>query len=141
VTEDNIAPLAIVGVDTARVGTPRNDGSAGSALYRVPIMLSRTPTPDEARMLVSVWDRPPSYTTMHRPGIASVAGAAFVLDGTTIDEVADYHAKTLRLVVDRVNALASEERRRRSADAARAAEAKAAHASHVEDVAGRIRFD
>lgn len=137
---ENITPLDIVGVDTARVGMPRNDGSRGSALYRVPIKLNRTPTPAEARMLVEVWDRPPSFSTMHRPGIAAVTGDTFVLDGTTVDEVASHHAKTLRLVVDKVNVLAAEERRRRSEEAQRAAEAKAAHASHVEDVAGRITF-
>jgi hypothetical protein len=29
-------PIEIIGVDTPNVGTPRNDGTRGSGLYRVP---------------------------------------------------------------------------------------------------------
>lgn len=68
------APLEIVGVDLDGVGTPRNDGTRGSALYMVPILLNRVPTPREAELLVANFDSPPSWTTMHRPGIARVSG-------------------------------------------------------------------
>ena len=36
------APIEIVGVITDEVGSPRNDGGRGSALYAVPIRLSRS---------------------------------------------------------------------------------------------------
>ena len=40
---------------------------------------------------------------MHRPGIASVIGSKIFLDGTTIDEVKDYHKETLILCVKKAN--------------------------------------
>ena len=40
---------------------------------------------------------------MHRPGIASVYGDQIILDGTTIEEVRDYHRETLMLCVQIAN--------------------------------------
>jgi hypothetical protein len=134
-------PLKILGVITEEVGSPSNDGSAGSALYRVPIRLSRRPEFDEATLLVATWDRPPQWTTMHRPGIAYVDGYRFVLDGTTVEEVRDYHAATLKLVVDQVNRQAYELRRRKRAEAERAQEAEQAHRTNVQHIAGAIKFE
>jgi len=88
-------PITIKGVDAQRVGTPRNDGTPGSGLYTVPIKLSRTVTPTEAKLLEQNWDRPPVFTTMHRAGILRAAGDTVVLDATTIEEVKQYHAETL----------------------------------------------
>ena len=42
---------------------------------------------------------------MHRPGIASVIGDRIILNGTTVEEIEKYHRDTLRVVVERVNAL------------------------------------
>jgi len=95
------------------VGTPRNYGTPGSALYMVPIRLSRRPSADWARLFVQVWDNPPSYSTMHRPGIASVIGDRIILDGTTVEEIEKYHRDTLKVVVERVNQLIAEHEARR----------------------------
>ena len=133
-------PLDIVGVDTDHVGQPTNDGSPGSALYRVPIKLNRVPTAREAELLVHYWDHPSSWTTMHRPGIAHVTGSSLVLDGTTVDEVKEYHAKTVRLAVDATN---QREAQLRAADESKASAAQAqssAHQQHVSDVANDIEF-
>ena len=46
---------------------------------------------------------PPSFTSMHRPGIASVYKDEIILDGTTIEEVKDYHRATLILCVEEAN--------------------------------------
>ena len=133
-------PLEIVGVDTDEITTPTNDGSRGSALYLVPIRLNRKPTPREAELLVTNFDRPSQWTSMHRPGIARVAGDRFLLDGTTIDEVKEYHAKTVRLAVDATNAKEAELRRQdeAAADTARAREEE--HRKHISDVSGDIDF-
>ncbi len=134
-------PLEIVGVDTERVGTPRNDGSRGSALYRVPIKLNRTPTSDEARLLIQAWDSPSQFSMMHRAGIATVSGDTIVLDGTTLEEVERYHARTLSLAVQAANAGAEALRQRRAEEAARAEQAQEEHRRHVQDVASRITFE
>jgi len=133
-------PLDIVGVVTENVGVPRNDGTAGSALYEVPIRLTRHPDATESQLLSQLWDRPPSWSTMHRPGILRVQGDTVVLDGTTIDEVAQVHSKTLRLVVDKVNELASDQRRRDAAELQRRDAQARAHDQHVGEVAKEIEF-
>lgn len=132
--------LEIVGVDTDGVTTPTNDGSKGSGLYLVPIKLNRAPSPREAELLVANFDRPSQWTSMHRAGIARVAGDRLLLDGTTIDEVKEYHAKTVRLAVDATNAAELELRRREeaAADAARGRDAE--HRKHISDVSGDIDF-
>lgn len=95
--------VRIIGIDTDGITRPRNDGTPGSALYRVPVLLSRRPDPQWATLMVQNWDRPPRWTTMHRPGIGRVEGDRFVLDGTTIDEVDKFHLETLQLAVDQTN--------------------------------------
>lgn len=132
--------VEIKGLMSAEVGSPRSDGRAGSGLYAVPIRLSRMLSADEAQLLGGIWDRPPRFTTMHRPGIARVSGDIFVLDATTVDEVERYHAATLAAVVDRFNVDAARAAEYNSSRAATEEQAEAVHRQHVQDVARRIRF-
>ena len=62
-------PIRILNIIASEVGTPRNDGTRGSALYAVPFQLSHRPTAAWAEHFVRTWDRPPSWSTRHRPGI------------------------------------------------------------------------
>ncbi len=96
-------PIKIKGIILDEIGTPRNDGTPGSALYRVPFQLSRRPSADWARHFVQTWDRPPSSTSSHRPGIARIEGDRIILDGTTVEEVEKRHRDTLKVVVETVN--------------------------------------
>jgi hypothetical protein len=133
--------INIVGIDTANVGHPRNDGTPGSGLYAVPVKLSRAPSAREARLLVYFWDNPSSWTTMHRRGIARISGSSLILDGTTIEEVRDIHVATVRQAVAATNAeyaseLAKEERELELDEARRAA-----HEAEVRRVASEIRFE
>lgn len=113
-------PVKIVAVDTEEVGRPGTN-ARGSALYRLPLLLNRVPHPFWTSRFVDTWDHPPAYTTMHRPGIASVQGDRIVLDGTTIDELERYHLTTLKIVVKLLNEQTAEhvraERARRDAEA------------------------
>lgn len=110
-------PIKIEGVLVDEVGSPRNDGTRGSALYTVPIKLNRFPTHEWSELFKRSWDHPPEYTTMHRPGIAHVQGNRIILVGTTIEEVRDVHRATLRLAVEVANKEAAEiVRTRRIAD-------------------------
>ncbi len=78
---------------------------------------------------------------MHRPGIARVEGDRVILDGTTIDEVENYHRDTLVLVVKRVNEIIAEreaaQRRREEAEVQR----REQHDREVRERARRISFD
>lgn len=122
------------------VTEPRNDGTRGSGLYKVPFRLSRRPSSLWGQLFVRSWDCPPRFTTMHRPHIASVVGDEIILNGTTVEEVRDYHRETLILCVGEANRLEAEylkeERRRRANEEA----TRAAYRKNVEDVAGTISF-
>ena len=138
---DVVEPIRIVGIVEEKVGVPRNDGTQGSALYAVPIRLSREPSAEWANLFVQTWDRPPRFTLMHRPGIAHVIGDQIILDGTTLEEVEQHHKDTLKLVVEQVNDRAREIEaqawRRREAGR----EKLAAHSDHVADMCRCIKFD
>lgn len=133
--------MRIVGVDRGGISQPRDDGTRGSALYSVPLLLSRVPDAEWAVLFVRNWDRPPSFTTMHRPGIARVVGDRVVLDGTTVEEVAQYHQQTLKLAVDVTNVQHAEYLRREAAAAAARDEASRKHREEVERGLAALRID
>jgi TIR domain len=134
-------PIRIKGIVVDDIGTPRNDGTAGCALYRVPFQLSRRPSPEWAAHFVRNWDRPPSYSGKHRPRIASVVGDRVILDGTTVEEVETHHRDTLKLVIDKVNQdIAEYEAKQRRAEETRA-EQERQHKESASEAAKRITFD
>lgn len=92
--------VTILGIITNEVTIPKMDGSAGSALYKIPFQLSKTPSSLWTKLFLQNWDSPPSFTTMHRPSIASVYSDKILLNGTTIEEVKKYHRETLILCVE-----------------------------------------
>jgi hypothetical protein len=134
-------PVKLVGVDTERMGHPRNDGTPGSALYRVPLLLNRVPPAIWSASFAEAWNRPPAWTSMHRPGIASVQGNRIVLDGTTIEELEQYHLKTLKLVIGQLNAAMAAHRECEQVRLEAERQARAEHERQVADAAARLRFD
>ena len=134
-------PLRITGVVLDEVGTPRADGTPGSALYVVPFQLSRQPPIGWDDIFVACWDRPSRFTSMHRPGIASVHGDRIILDGTTVEEVERYHRETLILAVNEANRQFAEldARRRRAEEAERLRIEE--HKKSVTEAAKRLKFD
>lgn len=135
------APIRILGIVVDAVGTPKNDGTAGSALYRIPFQLSGQPTREWAALFIETWNRPPRFTSMHRPGIARVEGDRVILDGTTVEEVERFHRDTLVAVTRRVNEIMAEhqaDQERREEELARN---KAEHEREVRERALRISFD
>ncbi|MGO8684369.1 MAG: toll/interleukin-1 receptor domain-containing protein, partial [Thermoleophilia bacterium] len=97
------SPVRILGVIVDEVSEPILDDTRGSALYRIPLRLSRRPSAEWAGLFQRTWDNPPRFATMHRPGILRVQGDRIVLDGTTMDELERYHRDTLVLVLEQVN--------------------------------------
>jgi TIR domain len=137
----DLSPIRVIGIDEDHLGAPRNDGTRGSGLYAVPLLLSRTPTLGWSSLLSGNWDRPPSYTMMHRPGILRVSGSSVILDGTTIDEVERYHLETLKLAIGvtnrQVDELAELERARAKRDATETEQRR----QQARNAAGRLNFD
>ena len=73
-----------------------------SHLYTIPFALSRQPPAEWESLFIASWNHPPQWTSMHRPGIASINNATVILAGTTIDEIKKYHRETLLLATARV---------------------------------------
>lgn len=100
---DKEEPIHILGIITDKVTVPKMDGSRGCALYRIPFQLSRKPSSLWVNRFINAWNHPTSFSSMHRPGIASVVSDTIVLDGTTIEEVKDTHREMLIKCVERAN--------------------------------------
>ncbi len=95
-------PIRILGIIADEVTVPKMDGTRGSALYKIPFRLSKTPSRLWQALFLREWNEN-LFSTMHRPGIASVSGTKIVLDGTTIEEVRDYHRDSLIKCVNEAN--------------------------------------
>lgn len=138
-TPDN-EPVKIICVIEDEVTEPTLDGTRGSALYSVPFRLNRVPSSLWSEIFIRAWNQP-LYSTMHRPGIASVRGAKIILNGTTIDEVKKYHRDTLVTCVDKANREEKEflEHKRREQELRRQQLDK--HRKEVKDGSEDISFD
>lgn len=133
--------IKITGVILDEVTQPKMDGTKGSALYKIPFRLSRQPSPEWAKLFVSTWNMPPRFTSMHRPGIARVTGDKIILDGTTMEEVQQYHKETLQLCVAEANQKEEQWRakvaRQQQANQQRAQSLR----TSIEEEARKISFD
>lgn len=134
-------PITLTGIVEEGIGTPKGDGSAGSALYAVPFRLSRTPTRDWANHLVTTWNRPPAWSSMHRFGAARVSGDVVTLNGVTMQEVEQYHLKTLKLCIDKVNDDIAEDEQRKRTEAERERQRVEQHQASVDEAMRRLKFD
>ena len=132
--------IQITGIIADQVGTPKNDGSRGSALYKIPFRLSKRPPHEWAEWFVHNWDHPSRFSTMHRPGIASVVGDTVILDGTTIEEVKDYHRDTLVLVVQETNKVYKELIEHKQKAIEREQDQVNLHKQKIDDITNQIKF-
>lgn len=138
--EDNEAPIKILGIITDEITVPRMDGTRGSALYKVPFRLSRKPSDLWSKLFLEAWRFPSSFTAMHRFGIASVVGDEIILNGTTVEEVRDYHRETLILCVEAANKKEVEIRQKKQAQREREEMRTRNHYDNVNSVVEEIEF-
>ena len=133
--------IKIKGIVVDEITTPTMDGSRGSALYSIPFELSKTPPYEWREFFIQSWNLPPSFSTMHRPGIASVYGNKIVLNGTTIEEVEKVHKATLKLCVSEANknynSYMSRKRQRELEEQKRIQD----HKKTIDDISKRIDFE
>ncbi|ARQ05724.1 SEFIR domain-containing family protein [Macrococcoides canis] len=101
---DNYNEIKILGIKQEEVTVPKMDGTRGSALYSIPFLLNQPPSREWSEIFVYKWDNPRVWSTMHRFGKARVVGDKIILDGTTIEEVKNYHRDTLIMCVEDANA-------------------------------------
>ena len=132
--------IKIIGIITNEVTLPRNDGTRGSALYSIPFRLSSKPSDTWSELFLRNWDCPPRFTSMHRPGIARVESDKIILDGTTIEEVKQYHRDTLILCVEKTNEEEKQYRRREEQLKRKKQEEIEKHYRNINDISKDIRF-
>lgn len=133
-------PVHISGIIIDQVTIPKMDGSRGSALYQIPFKLSKSPSSLWKQIFIKTWNFPPKFTTMHRPNIASVIGDKIILDGTSIEEVRDYHRETLTMCVNIANKEEARIVEEENIRLKKEQELKNAHYSNVEKIANDIKF-
>ena len=132
--------IKIIGIISNEVTLPRNDGTRGSALYRIPFRLSSKPTRIWSKLFLRNWDSPPSFTSMHRPGIARVDSDKIILNGTTIEEVKQYHRDTLILCVEKTNEEEKQIRNREEQIKRKEQEERENHYRNIDDISKDIKF-
>ena len=132
--------IRIIGIISNEVTLPRNDGTRGSALYRIPFRLSSKPTRIWSKLFWRNWDSPPSFTSMHRPGIARVDSDKIILNGTTIEEVKQYHRDTLILCVEKTNEEEKQIRKREEQIKRKKQEERENHYRNIDDISKDIKF-
>ena len=132
--------IRVKGVIADQIGTPHGDGTAGSALYKIPFRFSRRPPQEWAELFIEAWNHPRSFTSMHRPGIARIYADTVVLDGTTVEEVEQYHRSTLILAAQEANEKYVEWDGKRRLAEERERQRLEAHKQSVADAAKRLKF-
>jgi len=140
-SEQTFQPIRIIEIVSDEIGQPRNDGTPGSALYRVPFRLSAQAPADWGRLFVHNWDHPREFTSMHRPGTARVSGDRVYLERTTIEEVEKVHKSTLSIVLEDTNKAYAEYAQKRAAEEEHARTQREEHRKSAEDAAKKIKFD
>ncbi len=133
--------IRIKGIVIDEITEPLNDGTAGSALYKIPFELNKTPSHEWRELFINAWNSPPRFSTMHRAGIASAYGNQVILDGTTIEEVEKYHKDTLKLAVEVANKQLRELNFRKQQQAERERIERERHKKNIDDISKRINFD
>lgn len=138
--KEDDGPIRILGIITDAITAPKMDGSVGSALYKVPFRLSRKPSSIWKTFFLDAWNDPPVFSSMHRFKIASVYGDIIMLDGTTLEEVKQFHKETLIMCVNIANEKEAEyikaEERRKKAEEKRVNE----YLEKVKSMAEEIKF-
>ena len=141
-TDETIEKMVkIIGIIVDEVTQPSNDGTPGSALYKIPFRLNQKPNHPWPDLFVAAWNQPSLSTLMHRPGIASVIGDRIILNGTTIDEVETHHKATLDLAVNVANKKFSEIVRKKKLAEEKQERQRAEHKKHIENASKKIKFD
>lgn len=133
--------IKIKGIVVDEVTLPSNDGTRGSALYKIPFELNKRPSYEWIDLFINSFNRPPQFTQMHRPGIASVSGNKIYLDGTTMEEVERYHKQTLKLAVEVANKSFLEIQMRKRQKEEHEKNLREQHKKNIDDISKRINFD
>jgi hypothetical protein len=133
---EDYVPIRITSVIVEQVGDP----SPGATHYEIPLQLSRPPEPEWVIYLLRAWDGQQHVAPTSRPGI-EVGADRIILDGTTIDDLEQYHMQPLERAIGEANQLASEVRGKSQQKASAEEVKRLIHREHVAAVAKRLKFN
>lgn len=102
-SETEFEEIKVIEIISKEITKPKMDGTYGSALYKVPFKLSQTPKSLWSQLFLKNWKSPMSFSSMHRPSIASIYDNQLILNGTTLEEIEKYHKETIIKCIDRTN--------------------------------------
>ena len=131
--------IKIKGILVDQVTQPKNDGTRGSALYKIPFELNKRPSSDWIDLFIDAWNNPPVST--HRRGIASVSGNKIILDGTNIEEVERSQKDILKFTVDIANSTLEKMKEIKRSQKEQERLRLEAHKNKIADISKRISFD
>lgn len=132
-------PLRMLNVITDDVGKPGDLGS-GTDRYRVPIRLSRRATEHEADLITKSWNDLAVAASGDGTSPVSVTGDILLLERTTIEELRDAHAATLRQILQDTDRAVADLRARIEQRRITAEQQAQDHRRHVAEVAASITF-
>ncbi|MCK1236787.1 toll/interleukin-1 receptor domain-containing protein [Streptococcus uberis] len=137
---DTTEDIQILGIIADEVTIPKLDGTVGSALYKIPLRLNRKPSELWEQLFLENWKYPPKFTTMHRSKIAKIINDKIILDGTTIEEVKEYHRDTLKLCVELSNNQEKDHIRKQMLEEERKLQKIQNHMNSVKQISDEIIF-
>ncbi len=125
--------IKLVGIDVEGVTEPRDDGTQGSALYEVPIILSETPSQEWTAFFEQAYGLPRN---------ASVVNNRIVVKRATIEQVArDDEKARLVAAVKQANEQAQEYWTQREKDKEQQRQGSLEFRKHIAEVSDKIKFD
>ncbi|PTX51230.1 hypothetical protein IQ03_01948 [Gemmobacter caeni] len=126
-------PITITGMDTNRT---ERDPRPGSALYKVVLILSGTPSASWARDFDTAWKQ---HIYMKKRD-ATVSGARIVIT-CSLDDWETVHVPELKDVMAQVNSREEAAEKAREAEASRRKEEAASDKRKIEQAANRFKKD
>ena len=129
--------IRIVGIVTDEVSEPRNDGTEGSALYHVPIALSRRPPRLWRKRFLQAWYA--GIYLMLRP--IEIHGDRLLIVETYMEEVERHHVARIMSILRETNHWFRREHERQERERQRRQRNREQHRSTVREFADKIRFE
>ena len=131
--------IKILGIVAEEVTSPTNDGSDGSALYTVPLLLSREPSAKWAEFFMESWNVYQGSMVSRHTGEISIIGDKMHIRDINLDYIED-NKEALKEHVDAVSRKEREHEFKKSMQEEERQKREKERREHVEKRAKEIKF-
>ncbi len=128
-------PIRITNIIIEQVTEPQ----IGARHYKIPLRLSRIPDSEWMRQFLRAWEELKGLASTQLPGV-EIGSDRIILDGTTIDDLEQFHIKVLKQALDEANRI-SRDKYEKLHDSGDGKKELTQHHEYVAEIAKRIRFD